>query len=247
MQKFLRAFYLTIGIACIGYFFVLGYSARFGLSLSWMWLGGGAVLIVAGLLCGSRHVPRWLRYGWRGLLCAGLVLLLVLESFVLSGMVQTAPAGLDYLIVLGARVNEDGPSPALHKRLNAAAAYLEANPQTIVIASGGQGSDEPMSEAQCIFEELVRRGVAADRILLEDQSAATVENIAFSKELISNMDASVGIVTNNYHVWRAMHIAQGAGLTHVYGISAEYTGNTLFHYMVREAVCIAVDFLRGNL
>ena len=61
------------------------------------------------------------------------------------------------------------------------------------------------------------------------------------------MDASVGIVTNNYHVWRAMHIAQGAGLTHVYGISAEYTGNTLFHYMVREAVCIAVDFLRGNL
>ena len=247
MQKVLRFIYIVLGIACIGYYFVIGLASRFGLSMSWMWLLGGAVLIGAGLVSGFKRLPRWLRYAWRGMLCAGVVLVIGLESLVISGMVSAAPKDLDYLVVLGARVDPDGPSPALQRRLNAAMAYLEDKPETMVIASGGQGADEPMSEAQCIRDELVKRGIDADRILMEDQSTTTAENIDFSMGLIGDASSSVGVVTNNYHVYRAVGIAKAAGLEDAHGIAAEYTGYTLFHYMIREAACIAVDFLRGNL
>lgn len=247
MQRALRSLYLALGVACIGYYFVLGFSSRFGLSMSWMWLLGGAVLIGVGLVSGNKRLPRWLRYAWRGILCAGVILAVVLESLVISGMVSAAPKDMDYLVVLGARVDPDGPSPALRRRLNATMAYLEDNPETIVIASGGQGADEPMSEAQCIRDELVKRGIDAGRILMEDQSTTTAENIDYSMELMDDTSSSVGVVTNNYHVYRAVSIARAAGLENVHGIAAEYTGYTLFHYMIREAICIAADFLRGNL
>jgi len=117
----------------------------------------------------------------------------------------------------------------------------------VIIASGGQGPDEPMSEAQCIRDELIKRGVDGDRILMEDRSTTTAENIFNSMVLMDSPDARTGIITNNYHVFRAVRIARRAGLTRACGIAAKYTGYTKFHYMIREAICIAVDWLRGNL
>lgn len=245
MHRILRYVYIAAGAACCGYYFVIGLASRFGLSLSWMWLALGAAFICAGILC-IRPLPRALRWGWRLALLACMVWLMAMEGLVVSGMTRSAPANVDYLIVLGARVESDGPSPALTRRLNAAMEYLEDSPDTIIIASGGQGSDEPMSEAACIRDELVRRGVAPERILLEDSSTDTQENITCSMALIGDTGASVGILTNNFHVYRAEKLARSAGLENVCGIAARYTGFTLFHYMVREAICITVEFLMGN-
>ena len=247
MNKILKPLYIVLGVASVAYYFVLWHASRLGLSMSAMWPVIGVVLIVAGLLCGSPRVPRWLRIVWRSGLCVGLACLLALECLVISGLHAVAPAGMDYLIVLGARVDPDGPSPALNRRLNCVMSILDDHPDAIIIASGGQGSDEPMSEAQCIHDELIRRGVDASRILMEDRSTATAENIAFSMALMDDPSAETGLITNNYHVWRATRIARKAGLQNVHGIAAMYTGYTKFHYMVREAICIAVDFLRGNL
>ena len=124
---------------------------------------------------------------------------------------------------------------------------LDEHPDAVIIASGGQGKGEPISEAQSIRDELVARGVDPGRIRLEDRSTSTQENMAFSKALIDSPDAAVGIVTNNYHIWRSMRLARRAGLTDAHGIAAEYTGPTLFHYMIREAVSITVSFLHGYL
>ena len=238
--------YLIAGAACVAYYFLIGLYSRFGLSIQWIWLVGGAALIAAGLLTRAA-LPQWLRWLWRGALCAGLALVIGLECLVISGMNATAPAGMDYLIVLGASVYADGPSPALTRRVNAVMDCLDDHPDAVIIASGGQGRSEPISEAQCIRDELVKRGVDPQRILLEDRSTDTRENIAFSKALIDRNDAAIGIVTNNYHIWRALRLARRAGLTNAHGIAAEYTGPTLFHFMIREAVSITVSFLRGNL
>lgn len=246
MRKSLRILYFIAGAACLAYYVALGLASRFGLNLSGLWPALGAALIAAGLLS-ARPLPRWLRVGWRALLAAALAALIALEIPVISGMRATAPAGLDYLIVLGARVERGGPSPALRRRLNAVMAVLDDHPDAVIIASGGQGADEPTSEAQCIRDELVARGVDASRILMEDKSTTTAENLAFSAALIGDKRARVGIVTNNYHVWRAVRTARRAGLENACGIAAEYTGTTLLHYMVREAVCIAVDGLLGHL
>lgn len=247
MKKIIKPLYITLGILCIAYYFVLWRASRLGLSMSGLWPVLGVVLIAAGVLSGSRRVPGWLRVAWRAALCAGLAGLLALEGLVISGMMSTAPAGLDVLIVLGARVDPDGPSPALTRRLNAVTACLDDHPDAVIIASGGQGRDEPMSEAQCIRDELVRRGVDPARILTEDRSTSTRENIVNSMALMDDPAAATGIVTNNYHVWRAVRIARKAGLSNAHGIAAQYTGHTKFHYMIREALCIVVDFLRGNL
>ena len=247
MKKLLKITYIVLGIASIAYYFDLWRASRLGLSMSMMWPVIGVILIACGLLCDSRLLPRWVHVGWRCCLCLGLAAVLALESLVISGLHATAPAGMDYLIVLGAQVDPDGPSPALNRRLNAVMACIDDHPDAVIIASGGQGSDEPMSEAQCIRDELVKRGVDEGRIVMEDKSTATIENIRYSMALMDSPDAEVGIITNNYHVYRATRLARKAGLTHAHGIAAMYTGHTKFHYMIREAICIVADFLRGNL
>ena len=246
MLNALGIVYLLAGGACIAYYFLIGFYSRFGLSIQWIWLVAGAALIAARLLMRA-PLPRWLRYAWRALLVTGLLLLAGLEGLVISGMNATAPPGMEYLMVLGANVYADGPSPALTRRIDAVMGCLDQHPDAVIIATGGQGDDEPVAEAQCIRDELVKRGVAPSRILMEEKSTNTWENMTFSKALIESEDAAVGIVTNNFHVWRSLRLARKAGLTNVHGIAAEYTGPTLIHFMVREAISIAVWFLRGRL
>lgn len=247
MKKLLKIAYIALGIASIAYYFVLWHASRLGLSMSGMWPVIGVVLILCGILCDNRSLPRWLHIAWRCCLCAGLAAVLALECLVISGMHAVAPAGMDYLIVLGARVDPDGPSPALTRRLNAVMACLDDHPDAVIIASGGRGADEPMSEAQCIRDELVKRGVDVGRIVMEDKSASTIQNLRNSMALMDDPAVQVGIVTNNYHVFRATRMAKKLGLTNAHGIAAMYTGHTKFHYMIREAISIVVYFLHGDL
>ena len=156
MKKVLKYIYWLFGAAMIGYYFLLGHSARFGLSLSGLWLAGGAAFIAAGFACLSERIPRWLRIAWRTFLCAGLALTLALECIVIGGMHEVPPKNLDYLIVLGARVENGKPSRALAKRIRAAEEYLKENPETQVIVSGGQGPDESMSEASAMQHRIPR-------------------------------------------------------------------------------------------
>ena len=218
-MKILGILYLAGGIACIVFFFVISLFSRFGLSIAWVWPAAGAALIAAALLT-RIDLPPWLRYAWRALLISGFALLMALEGLVISGMNATAPPGMDYLIVLGASVYQDGPSPGLTRRINAVMKCLDDHPDAVIIASGGQGRDEPVSEAQCIRDELVKRGVNPARIVLEDQSTNTRENIANSLALMARPDAQVGIVTNNYHIWRALRLARRAGMVNAHCIAS---------------------------
>ena len=141
--------------------------------------------------------------------------------------------GLDYIIVLGAQVRESGPSAALKYRLDEAVEYLEDNPKTICIVSGGQGANEPYSEAEGMEQYLKKQGIDASRILLEDKSLNTEQNMEYSKALIKD-GASVGIITNDFHLFRAKQIARKYGLDNVCGIAAKSTPVYLPNNMLRE-------------
>ena len=116
-------------------------------------------------------------------------------------------SGADYVLCL--------MSGALTQRIRAAAEYLHENPGTLCVASGGQNGSEPISEAQCIRDTLVSMGIAPERILLEDQSASTEENLAFSAALLwkKGLSTDVAIASDNFHQLRAAIWAQRSGLT----------------------------------
>lgn len=149
-------------------------------------------------------------------LCLGLLLVAITEVFIIKASFGDPKEQCDYVVVLGAKVRYDRPSVALMDRINAAHAYLEAHPDVIAIVSGGQGADEPMSEARCIYEHLVERGIDPDRIWLEENSASTWANLNYTLDLIEANTGirpdKLGVISSEYHMLRAGMMAKDCGV-----------------------------------
>jgi uncharacterized SAM-binding protein YcdF (DUF218 family) len=154
-----------------------------------------------------------------------------------------APENADYMIVLGARVKGTVPSLALQFRIDHAAEYLKENKNTIAIASGGKGPGEDISEAESIKRELIAHGIEESRILLEDQSTDTYENIGYSMKLIPPK-AKIGlVVTNDFHIYRAKMIAANEGLE-LSGLPAKTPIQAVAKSYVREYLALTKYFLK---
>ncbi len=150
--------------------------------------------------------------------CAQVGFMLLVLSFVAvqaliySGSASDSGPSADVLIVLGATVEGDQPAYQLKSRLDAAAAVLLENPGTAAILSGGQGEDETVSEAEAMRRYLEEKGVSGDRLILEDQSRNTAENIRFSKQYLEE-GQSVTLVTNEFHAYRSRRLARINGVS----------------------------------
>ena len=137
----------------------------------------------------------------------GICIFLVILSLIISKMNVKPVKNLDYIIVLGAQVKESGPSVVLRYRLDRAVSYLKENDNTLVIVSGGQGANEKATEASVMKEYLVNNGINENRIIIEDKSNTTKENLINSKKITGD-NKSIGIVTNNFHMYRALLIGK---------------------------------------
>lgn len=271
---------LVIGVFCTIYYLMCGLTSGLGTSALWIWLLAGIPCVLAGgagLYCWKKEialpVSAWVLQTGKILLATLMVLFLLVEGMIVGHMNDQGEAGLDYIVVLGAQVRGEEPSPALAERIETAVEYMKENPETIAIVSGGQGAGEDISEAECMARGLRAAGISEDRILLEDRSTNTSENLQYSFEILRETigekqgPETVGVVTNNFHVFRAIKLAekQAADLTadrrenddadsaangckiQIHGIAAEFTGIRLPHYMAREFCSITVDQLKGNL
>ena len=184
---------------------------------------------------------------FNGVVAVGVTVLVILCGIIATEFTASGSKNLDYIIVLGAQVRENGPSVALRYRLDAAIGYLNENPNTICIVSGGQGANEPFSEAEGMAEYLLQNGIKNSRIILEDKSTSTVENLKYSKVLMSSSYDSVGIVTNNFHMFRAIQIAKAQGLNNVCGIAANSNVMYLPNNVLRECLAILKDWVMRNI
>lgn len=201
---------------------------------------------------------------WKGFnVCA---VLFVAYAVIVSGLMVyhaffTKPEKNATAIVLGAQVKPWGPSKLLQQRIEAAVDYMKENPEAKAVVSGGQGSDEPMSEAQCMYENMVKQGIDKNRIYKEDKSVNTKQNLKFSyriindnKLLASNNPESNGIaiVTDSFHQFRARIIA--SKLKNTYGIKTKLgsvnakngrIGITLYPtFFVREWIAIPFEIFK---
>ena len=183
-------------------------------------IGWGVCLILAALIL---FVPGMIRKGGRkrvagcvitGIFLSGVLWCGYLTVLMLSASANTPPDSAT-VVVLGCLVRPDGtPSRSLQSRIDRAAVYLQEHPEAVCIVSGAQGSVEPETEASVMARELIARGIAPERIIQEDESFDTQENMANSAKLIEELGLSreVAVVTDDYHEFRAGELAKDAGL-----------------------------------
>ncbi len=240
---------IVMAVFCLAYCVVI-FRIRSGSRFYLIWAFGGVCLLGIALVLHFGiwdRIPLMLRRIFWITVLAGIVLFVIVEGCIISRFHDKGKENLDYIIVLGAQMKPAGPSAVLQFRLDAAYDYLLENEDTICVVSGGQGSNEPCTEAEGMYRYLTDKGIAPERIIREDRSTDTSENIAYSRELIGRTDVSVGIVTNNFHVFRGVHLAKAAGFKDVCGISARSNVYFQLNNMVREFFGIMKDLVCGNL
>jgi len=139
---------------------------------------------------------------------------LIISIFMVRTMNDRPKNDRTTLVVLGCQVKNGKPSRMLKSRLDTAYEYLSEHDTVNVVVSGGQGDDELISEAQCMRDYLVEKGISSERIFMEDKSANTEENLRFSLELIekNGLCSDITIVTDGFHQLRAELIAKKLGV-----------------------------------
>lgn len=186
---------------------------------------------------GFGRMIKWLLIGGYGL----FMLLFTITSILLhEAAAQSVPANADAIIVLGAGLRGEKPMLVLKKRMDTAIGYMQDNPGTVAILSGGKGEGESISEAEAMARYLKEKGVPESRYVKEDASSSTQENFLLSKTILRERfspDVVVVFVTTDFHVYRAGRVAEKLGL-HVYGIAAPDVWYISLNNHLRE--CIAV-------
>lgn len=320
------------GILSLVYFGIIVVYSGIETSLAWIWP-------VIGILCfllargdayyhhHRRQVPLWIPVSIATLCVTAVVIFLILQALIFGGMIRSAPDHLDYLIVLGAKVRDDDISSSLKRRLDKVIRYAEEHPDTKLVLSGGQGEDEPVTEAFAMAEYLRYNGIVPEQMLLETNSSSTKENMICSKaliddqrqkekarllelqkkkqaqqlklellvrrfegsmgtasavhmpaaqparldfrgpsaarksllpalrqrrtvpaaELLPDKPLQIGVLTSNFHLYRAMKIGEKYGFDRLYGVSSSSDPVLFIHLCVRESIAILKDKFMGNM
>lgn len=174
----------------------------------------------------------------------GALALLTAGMFFYAYHVPAPPPEDATVVVLGCRVNQDGTlSEMLRRRLDIAADYLLAHPESACITSGGQGPKEPGPEAVYMRDYLIQKGVAPERIYPERASSNTSENIRFSHDLLrqEGLSPRLVIATEGFHQLRAGYFAASEGLEST-PLSCMSPWHVLPMYLLREYMGLAKAF-----
>lgn len=228
---------LLTGLGFLIYFTM--YSYRYFAFALWVVAGAVTVFLLLDLI--GRHFNRTAKVIR---LIFSTVLGLVFLGACATGVQITAAASNQteqecaYLIVLGCAVNGDTPSQMLQYRIDEAYAYLKKHPQTQCIVSGGLGDGDQITEAQCMYNELTAMGIDPDRIWLEEKATTTVENLnsslALMKEKTGGIPENIGILSSEFHLYRAHKMAQDLGVEVTTVPAKTQRTGLLLNYFIRE-------------
>ena len=255
IKKSVAILLVAIGILCFFYTFAM-YFTGFGGFLSFVWLIPAFLGILwAGMLAGKINLRKWQKRAMWYVLTPIIVFFLVVEVIIFSGFFEKPKEEPEYIVVLGTTVYEDGPCYLLRQRLKEAVKWANTYENAKIVVTGGQGETEPFTEGaemkRYLIEEL---GVFKERILVEEASVNTYENMKFTGELLEKEDenfsyekTSVLVVTNNFHMYRAMKIAKKAGYENVSGAPSGTYIYLFPHYMVREFCAILKNLALGRM
>lgn len=250
-MSFLFWLILSFSILSLMYYCVITVYAGLGTAFSWFWLVAGivGVFICFVIKYMTLHEIK-LVYGLRMLITIIAISIIcifaIIEGVLIYHANRISLPGMDYIIILGAQVKGTRISKTLLKRLTTAENYMKENPKTLAIVSGGKGKNEALSEAEAMKQYLIKKGIDRKRIIKEDKSRNTYENILFSKPFLKS-DSTVAIVTNGFHIFRSLRIAKKQGLTYAQGLGAPTDKLLSINYYLREAAGVIKGKILGKL
>lgn len=232
--------FLLCGSLCLLYYTALCCALRkWNSTFSRFWLACGIFFLLCRcILAAKAEILKPYRMPLIMFAAGAAVLFILTEMLIIRGMSAGRSGEYAYLIVLGAQVDGRRITDSMRRRLDRAAGYLEEHPDTRVIVSGGKGNGEEISEADAMKEYLVQKGIEGKRILKEGRSRTTKENLRFSQAYIEDLDQPIGIISNHFHLYRAVCYAKKAGYGQPCPLAADCHPLLLPNYMVRE--CLAV-------
>lgn len=181
---------------------------------------------------------KWVKYAIFALVTIEIILIGFIAAY---GQIDNVNYTEDAVIVLGAGIHGDRVSVPLAYRLNAAIEYHEKNPDALIVVTGGKGFQETITEAEAMEKYLVRRGVDPDKIIKEEAATSTNENMSFTKQILDKQlkdDYSVVVITNNFHIYRAVAIAKTEGFKNVYHKHAGLKWYNMAPCYLRESLAV---------
>lgn len=180
------------------------------------------------------------------IIAAILIYISTITGFMLKAQYKS-PESAKAVVILGCKVNGEKPSRMLARRLDSAYEFLNKNQDVIVVVSGGKGDDEKISEAEAMKKYLLDKGISPDRIIMEDNSVNTYENLKYSAEILEKKQINdIAIVTDGFHQYRAGYIAEKFGLESS-AINAKTDMLTKWlipTYWIREWLAVSYEYIK---
>ena len=251
----MNVFLIILGVICIGYDVTL-ISLNPGtfwdnvFSFTHIWSALGAYLVFVGIYrIKTRHSfwsiwERWLKIAFISLASLATVISVINLIFILTPKVVGIDEKAEHVILLGGGIDKDGNLPkSVISRVEKTAEYLNANPESICVVTGGKLAWLPFAEAPELKRQLVKRGVDADRILVEDKALDTIQNFQFSCKMLAEykgvsvkeiLETPTAVVTSRFHLRRAERLASRMGFTNIKGIPSPCPAIYVPHDYVRE-------------
>ena len=248
MEIFARIIRIILPLVFLGFFAVFTGAALYGGIVN---IGNISGAVVSALLAVAFIFPEksvniisslWKHTGGKIFLSASGIIVIIFTIVAIIMSVLMVNAMNDYpendnttLVVLGCKVKNGAPSLMLKRRLDAAYNYLSGHENVNVVVSGGQGQDEIISEAQCMRDYLVSKGISENRIYMEDKSVNTEQNLSYSRDIIknNNLFTDITLVTDGFHQYRAEMFAKRQGID-PHNISAHTPEWLVPTYWIRE-------------
>ena len=224
-------------------------------SFTHIWTALGAYLIFLGIYrIKTGHSfwsiwKKWIKITIVSLAGIGMVIAFINLIFILNPAVVSVNETAENVILLGGGIDKDGKLPkSVIARVEKTAEYLNQHPDSICVVTGGTLKWLPYPEAPELKNQLIKRGVASERILVEDQALDTIQNFQLSSKMLADfrgvsiqevLDTPTAVVTSSYHLRRSERLARRMGFTNIKGIGAVCSAIYVPHSYVRE-ICAYV-------
>lgn len=203
-----------------------------------------AIFLYNGIKILIKEGTRWTNFLSLG---TGIVIILLIFAYPAFGRFNSTAwlnlinfniKKLNYVVVLGAGLIGKKVTPLLASRIDRGIEIYHKNPGSKLIMSGGQGPDEEIPESHAMAAYAEEHGVPQSDIIIEDRSKTTNQNLRFSHQLMQP-DSTFCIVTNSYHVYRALVLAKRQGLKCI-GYGAKTKWHFTLNAFIREFIAYLV-------